>query len=167
MWNDLSMSQKAAVIGLAVKSGFKDMSSIKDFYNNSARGSRRFDDGGSLNSLPEGWTMQKETEYQNWRNSLPVNLKDTNDNDYDMRRAYLAGMRPTLEDDGYYHLSSRDPKSGRILKSPHHSTYLQAINTDARLGYYPTVNKKGVTYTDTWKGNKFDMGGSQLLIKVK
>ena len=158
-WSELSMTEKNEVIKMAVAQGIRDIPSIKNLYEESVNGSRRFKDGGGLSSLPSNWTMQDEAKYRNWRENLPVNLRNTNDNDYDMRRAYLAGMQPHLEDDGYYHLGSRDSKTGRILKAPHHPTYLQAINTDARIGYYPTLDKQGVTYTDTWEGNKYELGG--------
>ena len=159
-WSKLSMTEKNEVIKMAVAQGIRDIPSIKNLYEESVNGSRRFEDGGGLSSLPSNWTMQDEAKYRNWKENLPVNLRNTNDNDYDMRRAYLAGMHPSLEDDGYYHLGSRDPKTGRILKSPHHPTYLQAVNTDARMGYYPAIDKQGVTYTDTWEGNKYENGGS-------
>lgn len=75
--------------------------------------------------------------YWDWRNSLPDNLKYTNDLEYDMRGAYESGAQPKLEDDGLYHLPSRDPKSGRILKSSAHPTYWKALEYDSKIGYKP------------------------------
>lgn len=150
-WNNLSMQEKAAMIRVAVKNGLTDLKSIREKYNEFAEGGRKDD----------GWTLEDENKYQLWRASLPDNLKNTNDDTYDMRAAFKAGMQPVLNSDGYYHLDSRDPKSGRILKAPYHPTYIQAINTDARLGYYPTIDINGNTYTQTWKGNKFKGGGSK------
>jgi hypothetical protein len=52
-----------------------------------------------------------------------------------------------------YHLPSRDPKSGRILKSSYHNTYWKALEEDTKLGYKP-IMINGNTYTkrydDTW-----------------
>lgn len=42
-------------------------------------------------------------DYWDWRNSLPDNLKYTDDTEYDMVGAYNSGAQPTLEDDGSYH----------------------------------------------------------------
>ena len=43
MWNDLTMSERAGVIKMAVKAGLRDMKSIRDFYDNSLK----YADGGS------------------------------------------------------------------------------------------------------------------------
>lgn len=51
-WKDLSMSQRAEVIGMAVKSGLRDMDSIRKFYDESIKGSRRFEDGGGMKITP-------------------------------------------------------------------------------------------------------------------
>lgn len=139
-WDNLSIREKAAMMRTAVSNGITNIDDIRREYN-------EFAEGG-----PKKWTMEDEAGYREWRNSLPDNLKYTDDNIYDMIGAYQAGMQPTLEDDGKYHLGSRDPQTGKILKAPYHPTYLQALNEDARMGYYPTLTTDG-TYTDTWKGN--------------
>ncbi len=148
-WDDLSMTDRADIMQLFVQKGIYNLDTIRKEYNKLA-------EGGDTQT-PE-WTMQDEAQYQEWRNSLPDNLKFTDDNIYDMRGAFRAGMQPTLEADGFYHLQSRDPETGRILKSPLHPTYLQAIIEDARMGYYPKVID-GKTYTQTWEGNQFRNGG--------
>ena len=48
MWNDLTMSERAGVIKMAVKAGLRDMKSIRDFYDNSLK----YADGGSINISP-------------------------------------------------------------------------------------------------------------------
>lgn len=150
-WKDLSMAEKADIMKLAIEDGIYDLNAIKKGYN-------EFAEGGKKNQ--NTWTMEDEAKYREWRSSLPANLRNTDDNLYDMRGAYKAGMKPTLESDGRYHLQSRDPKTGRILKSPLHPTYLKAIATDASMGYYPTVDNQGNTYTQTWEGNQYKKGGS-------
>lgn len=87
--------------------------------------------------------------YWDWRNSLPDNLKYTNDLEYDMRSAYESGAQPKLEDDGLYHLPSRDPKSGRILKASTHPTYWKALEYDSKMGYNPCfINNTTYTWND-------------------
>lgn len=106
----------------------------------------RFDDGGLI-------------EYEIWRNSLPDNLKNTNPNEYNLEEAYKAGLIPEWNDkDKSYHLPTRNPKTGEILKKPTHPTFLIGLMEDAKLGYYPYM-KDGKTYTDTWEANKKALGG--------
>lgn len=148
-WNNLSMRDKAEMIRVAIANGITSLPEIRQAYNEFAK-------GGKMNS----WTMQDEAGYRAWRSQLPRNLRNTNDNDYDMRAAYKAGMQPQWNDeDRSYHLGSRDPQSGRILKAPHHPTFLKALMEDASLGYYPTTDGNGNTYTSTWKANEFSKGG--------
>lgn len=45
-WNDLTLSDKARMIKLAVKSGITDLRSIKEVYNKYAEGGRKFGPGG-------------------------------------------------------------------------------------------------------------------------
>lgn len=96
-------------------------------------------------------------QYQTWKDKLPYNLRiDTKD--YDLYGAYLSGAQPILSNDGYYHLPSRDPKTGRILKSPNHPTFRQALEEDHKLGYEP-VWRNGEVYTI--KRNKKFVGGEE------
>lgn len=85
--------------------------------------------------------------YNQWRQSLPSNLQ-TETTDYDLYGAFKAGLQPEWNDkDKSYHLGSRDPKTGRILKKPGHPTFGQAIYNDMLLGYYP-IYKDGEIYTE-------------------
>jgi len=163
LWDDLSMREKAEMMRVAVSNGITTLPEIKQAYNEFAEGGAMPETQPAEN---DGWSMEDEAKYREWRSKLPFNLRNTNDNDYDMREAYKAGMQPTLENDGFYHLGSRNPKTGRILKAPHHPTYLKAINTDARMGYYPRT-EKGITYTDTWRGNLFGDGGYKPSERIK
>ena len=152
MWKDLSLKDKSALMQIMVNNGIYDLSTIRDTYNKFAEGGKKGPNGN--------WTMQDEVNYRAWRNKLPDNLKYTDDSEYDMRGAYKAGMTPQyIKEDNRYHLGSRDPQSGKILKAPHHPTFLKALITDASMGYYPSTDNKGNTYTTTWIGNKFDEGG--------
>lgn len=74
--------------------------------------------------------------YWEWKQSLPDNLKYTDESQYDLKGAYEAGLQPELnQEDGLYHLGSRDPKTGRILKRNIHPTYWKALEEDAKIGY--------------------------------
>lgn len=155
-WDNLSLKEKADMIKVAVNNGLTSLSDIKEAYNKQAEGNEytennEYAEGGPLKQ----WTLKDEAGYNKWRNNLPANLRNTKDDDYNMRAAYKSGMQPQWNDkDKSYHLGSRDPNTGRILKSPHHPTYLEAIVTDAGLGYYPIVDSNGNTYTETWRGNE-------------
>lgn len=151
-WGSLSYRDKAEMMKVAIANGITSLPEIKNAYNEYAK-------GGKLNN----WTMDDEAKYRYWRSKLPKNLRDTNDNDYDMRAAFKAGMQPTWNSsDKSYHLGSRDPNSGRILKSPHHPTYIEALATDASLGYYPAMDRNGNTYTETWQGNHIYKDGGYI-----
>lgn len=148
-WDSLSYRDKAEMMKVAIANGITSLPEIKSAYNEFAKGGKMDD-----------WTIEDEAKYRYWRSKLPKNLRDTNDSDYDMRAAYKSGMQPMWNDaDKSYHLGSRDPKTGRILKSPHHPTFLKALATDASLGYYPTMDRNGNVYTETWKGNTYASGG--------
>lgn len=74
--------------------------------------------------------------YWDWRNSLPDNLKYTDDTEYDMYRAYKSGVQPEyIEEDNSYHLPTRDPNTGKILKKSIHPTFWKGLTEDAKLGY--------------------------------
>lgn len=65
--------------------------------------------------------------YWDWRNSLPDNLKYTDDTEYNMRGAYESGAQPILENDGFYHLPTRNPQTGEILKTSLHPTFWKGL----------------------------------------
>lgn len=92
--------------------------------------------------------------FEDWKANLPPNLQQTDTTLYNLKGAYEAGLEPEYnKEDNSYHLGSRNPKTGEILKSYRHPTFNIALLEDAQLGYYP-YNKNGKLYTDTWEGNK-------------
>lgn len=117
----------------------------------------------------KGWGRRKqaiqspygiEVSFEDWKEALPSNLRNTDEGLYNLRGAYEGGLEPEWNnEDGSYHLGSRNPKTGEILKKPMHPTYLIGLMEDAREGYLP-YRKDGKTYTDTWEGNKKAFGGS-------
>lgn len=90
-----------------------------------------------------------QLSYWQWKMNLPDNLANTPDWEYNNIGAWSGDLQPTLEDDGYYHLGSRNPYTGEILKSKHHPTYQKAIESEIEAGYYP-YEKNGITYTKTY-----------------
>lgn len=91
--------------------------------------------------------IQNTAEYNQWRSTLPKNLQ-TETPDYDLYGAFQAGLQPQYnEEDDSYHLGSRDPKTGKILKKITHPTFSKAIYSDMELGYYP-IYKDGEIYTE-------------------
>lgn len=165
-WSAMSTAQKANFIRYAVSAQRRgepiDLTNLaeawKQFYGDYqlACGGKLHSEGGNLLSGEDTdsqdlkqptWSMVDEAGYRSWRSSLPDNLRYTDDNDYDMRGAYKVGMQPIwVEDDKSYHLGSRDPRTGRILKAPHHPSFLMGINPKDN-GYFPYTNNKGETYT--------------------
>lgn len=94
------------------------------------------------------WKKENDLGYQLYKNNLPSNLQVETD-DYDLYGAYESNMQPELNEDGAYHLGSRDPYTGRILKSKQHPTYQKAIESEISAGYFP-YEKNNITYTKTY-----------------
>lgn len=100
--------------------------------------------------------------YWDWRNSLPDNLKYTSDSEYDMYAAYKSGAEPEYSNkDQRYHLPTRDPETGYILKKSIHPTYWIGLAEDIKLGYTPYFMGND-TYTINPKNDQipsFEDGG--------
>lgn len=108
-------------------------------------GGHSFRKGGKLNKDYNKRNISKVKE-SIYRQTLPNNLKYTDSKDYNMERASKLNIIPTLENDGYYHLPTRDPSTGLILKKPTHDTFKLGLYTDVKEGYYPRF-KNGEIYT--------------------
>ncbi len=86
--------------------------------------------------------------FDKWKESLPDNLKGEDPNLYDFESAYELGMEPEYQEkDGLYHLPSRDPKTGRMLKTSKHPTFVDSIYENIEEGYLPYKNKQGEIFT--------------------
>ena len=57
------------------------------------------------------------------------------DPSYNLKGAYESKLEPTLYEDGTYHLSSRDPNTGKILKSPTHRSFGQTLAGEEEAGH--------------------------------
>lgn len=91
--------------------------------------------------------IKNTIDYYQWIESLPKNLQVETPN-YDLYGAFQAGLQPQYnEEDDSYHLGSRDPETGKILKKINHPTFSKAIYSDMELGYYP-IYKDGEIYTE-------------------
>lgn len=119
----------------------------------------------------EGWGRRKEAikspysikpSFEEWKNALPSNLRNTDPALYNLRGAYEGGLEPVLEEDGYYHLGSRNPITGEILKTALHPTFNNMIFEESLRRNYPTY-KNGKWYTLDWgdilESNKRAKGG--------
>lgn len=84
--------------------------------------------------------------YEQWKQSLPNNLKNTDTTLYNLRGAYEGDLYPELSDDGFYHLGSRNPKTGELLKSPKHPTFNKMIEGEKKAGY-EVFEKNGKLYS--------------------
>lgn len=102
-----------------------------------------------MESFKKARESNPQLSYWEWKNSLPDNLAHTPDWQYNNFGAYTGGLKPELNEDGYYHLGSRNPYTGEILKPKSHPTYDKAIQNDAAAGYFP-YEKNGITYTKTY-----------------
>lgn len=107
----------------------------------------KYNNGGTLTVL----SKDEEPIFQEWKKSLPTNLQTDNDL-YDLRGAWKGGLEPELID-GEWHLGSRNPETGQLLKSPNHPTYDKMIKGEIEAGYTPSIDVK------TGKMKSFGNGG--------
>jgi hypothetical protein len=103
----------------------------------------------------------KKLSYKEWKDALPDNLR-AESKLYNLRGAYEGGLEPELNEDGTYHLGSRNPRTGEILKSPAHNTFKQAIDTDRKLGYIPLVKPDGKVYTQNPEEQTYVSGAKSV-----
>lgn len=93
-----------------------------------------FNEGAITDEAQMGGNVRKGS-FEQWRNNLPANLKNTDTTQYNLRGAYEAGLKPELNADGTYHLGSRNPKTGELLKYPNHPTYNLMLQGEQQAGY--------------------------------
>lgn len=106
----------------------------------------------------------EDADYKEWKSNLPENLQQETDG-YDLYGAYKSGMEPIEVAPGEYHLSSRDPKTGRILKSEDHDTFYESVIEDDKLGYVTYKSKDGNIYSK--KQYEIDIAGdAQEIFRV-
>lgn len=84
--------------------------------------------------------------YEKWKKALPKNLQQTDTTLYNLRGAYEGGLVPEMSEDGMYHLGSRNPKTGELLKNPKHPTFNKMIEGEAQAGY-EVYEKNGKLYS--------------------
>lgn len=96
-----------------------------------------------------------DIKFEKFKETLPDNLKNTNEETYNLRGYWESLGKPEefdysqpKETDGYYHAFSRNPQTGEILKKENHPTFKMAIEGDAKAGYKAYRNKEtGKVYT--------------------
>lgn len=133
-WNDLTLKERKRIYD-SVKSNNPNITylELKEQFDNIPA----YEDGIAI--------IDSNTDYVKWKKSLPNNLKNESYG-YDLYGAYKSKATPTLSEDNTYHLPSRDPNTGKILKYPSHDTFYTAITEDIKQGYYP-ISKGNNTYT--------------------
>lgn len=133
-WKDLSLKERKQIYdSVRVNNPDATYFDIKEQFDSIPT----YEDGIMLTNTDKG--------YVDWKSKLASNLKSETYG-YDLYGAYKSGAQQQLEDDGYYHLPTRDPKTNKILKYPSHNTFWLGITEDIKQGYYPQV-KDGRTYT--------------------
>jgi hypothetical protein len=122
-------------------------------------------EGGPVKENPL-YKSNEDYAYNKWVQSMPENLRQESPG-YNMRGAWEGGLEPEMfyrDEQGNFrtahephpfnptyepHLSSRNPNTGEILKSPEHHTYDMAIEGDIRAGYTPRVDARTGTMYST------------------
>lgn len=149
--NDI-LSLSKGIFGL---SNLLNYMAVNDSEDNGVRHAKY---GGRLSKYQSGSTVSEDdTKYAQFVQTLPNNLKPQNTPDdalYNLRGYWESLGKPSefdynqpKESDGYYHAYSRNPNTGEILKKPGHPTFIQALQEDEHVGYYPFVSPDGTIYT--------------------
>lgn len=102
----------------------------------------------------------KKLSYKDWKASLPKNLQS--EENYNLKGAYEEGLEPELNEDGSYHLGSRNPRTGEILKKPSHPTFKMGIEADKKLGYVPLIKPDGKVYTQNPEEQTYVSGAKSV-----
>ena len=100
-----------------------------------------------MNQYKKAREENPQLSYWQWKMNLPDNLANTPDWEYNNIGAWSGGLQPTLEDDGYYHLGSRNPITGEILKSENHPSFKKSVDADMAMGYETYRGKDGKIYS--------------------
>lgn len=129
-WNNLSISQRAEVIAMAVKSGLRDINDIKDFYNNSVQ-DNEYKQGG----------------YLKWKNKIERHkgIDINNDPTYDYKGFYKSNPNRAwdmLNRESDAHFTDE-------FKTSQHPSF---SNESIYSGYKNKFNPKGIT-GGTWLSN--------------
>jgi hypothetical protein len=96
----------------------------------------------------------QEKKFQQWVKTLPENLQSDTE-EYDLRGAYQANMKPVWDEESEsYHLSSRDPKTGKLLKNITHGTFDKLIEGEKAAGYEIYYDDKENRYYSRKKKTK-------------
>ena len=112
-----------------------------------------------------------DEEYQAWRSKLPANLREETEH-YNLRGAFEGGLKPILMEDGTYHLSSVNPKTGEILKSMSHPTAWMELREnllstdDYHKNHHIVVNPEGYFGNKTLQYVKGSTGTIEKLGKI-
>ena len=98
-----------------------------------------------------GKQIRKET-YTQWGErikKLAPNLDyKKEDSGYNYRGAYEGGLEPEYnKEDNSYHLGSRNPITGEILKSENHPSFKKSVDADMAMGYETYRGKDGKIYS--------------------
>lgn len=78
---------------------------------------------------------------------------------FDIEASRASGARPAVGGINAGHLTSRDPRTGQVLKGLAHPTFELAIQADVRLGFKPFRSKKSgkfFTFRNTPDSREFE-----------
>lgn len=99
------------------------------------------------------FSKKDKVVFNHWKSTLPGKLG--RGSDYDLYAAWKGGLTPQFVN-GEWHMGSRSPETGQLLKSPLHPTYDKMITGEIKSGYTPSIDIK----TGKMKSFQFKYGGS-------
>ena len=124
----------------------KDINSAVKTLNGTRKVAKGWSTGDDIKDTYSTIIRNQYGGYEKWKKALPKNLQSTDTTLYNLRGAYEGGLIPEMTEDGLYHLGSRNPKTGELLKSPKHPTFNKMIEGEAQAGY-EVYEKNGKLYS--------------------
>ena len=144
MYKDLPLSDRARIIGLAVKSGITDLSTIEEVYN-------RFDEGGPKSSIKEKLASKMKDVAYKIATQKSVYTRG-NANIFEVAAALIGKKETSLEDDNkrayIYGTGERFPEVKEPVEGFDYTNYLNKYGYEGVKNVYGTINPYGKYHID-------------------
>ena len=135
-WSALSLKDKVDLFKIYVNNGISDLNTIVKHYN--AFGGPLYNEDNPIESFNGNSTIPV-VRYNDGGNIRYGGTPLRNEEDY-----YTSEADVDMKPGNNGHLFSRNPKTGRLLKSSNHETFDEMIKTELNAGYdiYKDYNRR-------------------------
>lgn len=138
-WSALSLKDKADLFKIYINNGISDLNTIVKHYN--AFGGPLYNEDNPIESFNGNSTIPV-VRYKDGGDIRYGGIPLRNEEDY-----YTSEADVNMKPDSNNHFSSRNLKTGRLLKSENHETFDKMINGEFEAGYNIYRDYKGDLYS--------------------